>query len=426
MAKKKKVAGSGAKGKPEPKKKEDPSVIFESWLKSCTEEQRNTISEVDTHLGEIQTDKKNLRRELQPLRVGMELDKVRLAITGEEGAASPQKETGRIWGAYRDSHLKDAGYSKASCDRYVGMIAAARTILPDDPLIVALLDYANDKGVVQLVGGNVKKPFGKYTMYLQSKDVQMHVKDGKVNLDDLSADDLIANVFDPLNAEAPDTLPNMSVAVNGVVSRILTQVKGELKPGKDPLDLSKVVENARDYVRYVIECLLTVCNCPDMKDTFEPNGEDIIEADKLLTLEAAVKKANDDKQNASAAKPTKKQKQKKEAHVRHADDKVADIVMGKYTIRKNKKAQHFPLTPWEIFENGNDKPVARAQDRLQAQQEVEKLLAKQSADNLHDLADAAKTQKGAHSDSPSSPAAQQDEEIRKQREARGEKQYDAG
>ena len=266
MAKKKKKAGAGANVKPVPKIKENPSVVFESWLKTAsTPEQQNTISAVEEHLIEIQDDRKDLRRELQPLRVGMELDKVRLAITGEEGAASPQKETGRIWGAYRDSRLKKAGYSKASCDRYIGMIAAARTILPDDPLITSLLDSTSEKtGMVMLTGGTVEKPFGKYTMYLKSKDVQEHIRDGKVDLGDLSPDDLVANVFDPLNAETPDTLSNMTLAVNGVVKRIFNEVKEEVKVGKEPFDLSKVVENARDYLRHVVECLLLVCKCPDM------------------------------------------------------------------------------------------------------------------------------------------------------------------
>jgi hypothetical protein len=396
MARKKKVAGAGVK--PEPRKKEDAGVLFESWFKASTPEEQAIITEVDAHLIGLQSDKKDLRREMQPLRVGIELSRVRKLIIGEEGDASPQTTNGRIWGDYRDSHLKNAGYSKASCDRYVSMTEVARKILPDDSLITALLDHTNDKDVVQLVGGNVEKPFGKYTMFLKSDEVQMHVKDGKV-LDDLSADHLIANVFDPLNAETPDTPAHMTVAVNTVVRRILTQVKGELKPGKEPLEFSKVVENARDYVRYVVESLLTVCNCPDMKDTFEPNGEDIIELDKLLTLEAAVKEANENKQKASAAKPTKKQKAKKVTHVRHAEEKAADIVIGKYTIRKNPKPQ-YPQTPWEIFAEGNDKPVVRCQDRMQAEKHVEQHL----------------LPKGAASDK--SPAHTKDE--LKQREGKGQ------
>jgi hypothetical protein len=411
MAKKKKVAGAGAAVKPEPKKKEDPSVIFESWLKGCTDEQRQIVSDVDEHLIGIQSDKKDLRREMQPLRVGMELSKARRAITGQSGAASPQKESGRIWGAYRDSHLKDAGYSKSSCDTYVGMIEEARKILPDDNLITTLMDHTNEKGVVLLVGGKVDKPFGKYTKYLKSDEVQQYVKDGKVDLGDQTVDDLVINVFDPDNAEEPpDTLDHVAVAVNTAVKRIFARVKEELKTGKEPFDLKKVVENARDYVRYVVESLLTVCDCPDMKDTFEPKEEDFIETDKLLTLEAVVKEANEKKKaSAVKSKATKPKKPKKVAHVRHAEpEKVADIIMGKYTIRKNPKPQ-FPQTPWEVFENGNDKPVA-CQDKLQAEQYVEQHL----------------LPKDAPSDRPSSPAPQ-DEQVRKQqREARAGKEYDAG
>jgi hypothetical protein len=348
---------------------------------------------------------------MQPLRVGMELSRVKEIIVGHSGKANPQKETGRVWGAYRDSHLKNAGYSKSSSDTYVDMIEAARTILPDDTLITALLDHTNEKGVVMLVGGNREKPYGKYTMYLKSKDVQMYVKDGKVDLGEQTGEDLVANVFDPNNVEEPDTLANMTVAVNTVVKRIVAEVKSELKPGKNPLDLTKVVENSRDYVRYVVECLLTLCNCPDMKDTFEPREEDIIELDKLLTLGAVVQELNEKRQKTSAAKPTKQKKAKKVAHVRQEPEKVADIRIGKYVIRKNPKPP-FPQTPWEVFEDGNDKPVVRLQDRLQAQQHVEQHL----------------LPKDPHSDRPRSPAAaQQDEEIRKQREAaRGGKEYDAG
>jgi hypothetical protein len=47
-----------------------------------------------------------------------------------------------------------------------------------------------------------------------------------------------------------------------------------------------------------------------------------------------------------------------------------DIVIGAFTIRLNKKAQHFPQTPWEIFEDGKKKPVARCPDKLQAEKYV--------------------------------------------------------
>jgi hypothetical protein len=396
-----------------PRVKVDPNVVFEAWLKTCTEAQRQTILEVDTTLLKIQSTKKDLRRELQPLRVGMELSKAKQVIVGRSGKANPQQEAGRIWGAYRDSHLKSAGYSKSTCDTYVGMIDEARKVLPDDTLITALLDHVNEQGMVMMTRGDLERPFGKYTKYLKSKDVQMYVKDGKVDLGEQSPEDLVANVFDPNNVEESDTVPNMTAAVNGVVKRIVSEVKGELKLGNSPLDLTKVVENSRDYVRYVVECLLTVCNCPDMKDTFEPREEDIIELDKLLTLGAVVKKLNEKKQKTSAATPTKQKKAKKVVHVRQEPEKVADTRIGKYSIRKNANPQ-FPLTPWEIFEDGNDKPVARLQDRLQAQQHVEQHL----------------QPKDAHSDRPpSSPAAsqQQAEEIRKQREpARGGTQYDAG
>jgi len=421
MAKKKKVAGAGAALKPEPKKKEDPEVIFESWFKTaCTDEQKTTISDVEEHLKEIQDHRKDSRRELQPLRVGMELQKVRFAITGESGAASPQKETGRIWGAYRDSHLKKAGYSKSSCDTYVGMIAAARTILPDDSLINALLDYINDKtGMVMLVGGKVDKPFGKYTMYLQSKDVQMHVRDGKVNLDDLSVDDLVANVFLPENAETPDTLSNMTLAVNGVVKRIFNEVKEEVKVGKEPFDLSKVVENARDYVRHVVECLLLVCKCEDMT-TFEAKDEEIIEQDSLRTLEAVVKEVNEQKK-ASAAKATKPKKVKKVAHVKHEPEKVTQVRIGKYIISRNPSPPPLHVKdPWQIFAKGGDTPIAWATDSLQAERIIAQLEAKDNAVQANEQS------KDAHSDRPSSPAAQQNEETRKQRERQGGKHYDAG
>lgn len=406
-----KKAGTGAGVKPKAKKKEDPNIIFESWLSTCTDDQRQTISAVDKRLVGIQNDRKNLKREMQPLRVGMELSRVKEIIVGHTGKAKPQKETGRVWGAYRDSHLKDAGYSKSSSDTYVDMIAAARVILPDDTLITALLDHTNGKGVVMLVGGNRERPFGKFTHYLKSSDFQKeHVKRGKVDLGDETVDDLVINVFDPDNVEEPDTLANMTLAVNTVVKRIVAEVKGEFRPGKNPLDLINVIQNARDYVRYVVECLLTVCNCPDMKDTFEPKEKDIIELDKVLTLRAVVQELNEKKHEA--ATPTKKKKTKKVVHVRQKpEEKAADIQVGKYTISKNPKPQ-FPQTPWEVFENGNDKPVARCQDKLQAEEAVTKLLAKD-----------------APSDRPPqlSAAAQQDEEIRKQREPQqgGTKQHDA-
>jgi hypothetical protein len=47
-----------------------------------------------------------------------------------------------------------------------------------------------------------------------------------------------------------------------------------------------------------------------------------------------------------------------------------EIVIGAFTIRLNKKAQHFPQTPWEIFEDGKKKPVARCPDKLQAEKYV--------------------------------------------------------
>jgi hypothetical protein len=397
MAKKKK-AGAGLKLVP---KKDDPGILFESWFNnSADSEQQKIVADVEKHLKEIQTEKKNtqknMRKEFQPLRIGMQLSKVRKAITGEDGPADPQTKEGRIWGDYRDSHLKDAGYSKASCDRYVTMTEQARKILPDS-LIAVLLDYTDENGMVKLIGGSVEKPFGKFTKFLKSPDVQKHIKDGKVN-GDLSDDDLLGAFNNP---EESDTLDNISVAINTAVKRIFAKVKEEDKL-KAPFDATVVVEKARHYVRDVIECLLLVCKCTDMT-TFEAREDDgMIEKAGLDTLVGMVNKLNNEKKQ----KPVKKQRAKK--GIPPKPEREQDIVMGDFTIRLNKKAQHFPQTPWEVFEKGADKPSFRAQDELQAKQEVLKLqakrsLEKQSAANVQDLAEAAKQQAGAESDTSPAP-----------------------
>jgi hypothetical protein len=363
-------------GKPEPK------AVFDAWFQSCTDAQRRVIFEVDSKLGLIQTDKKNLRRDLQPLRVGMELSKVKQIIVGRSGKANPQQETGRIWGAYRDSNLKAAGYSKSSCDTYIGMIEEARVILPSDELITALLDHTNKKGQVVMTGGNKEKPFGKFTMYLKSTDVQQHVKDGKVNLDDLTADDLIANVFDPENVETPETKLNMTVAVDTVVKRIFSELKTKILPKEalEPvIDEAQAISHSHKLVRYVIESLLTACNMEPL--AFEPVSAEIIEDDEIITLSALITAANDDKKKKADSKGRKKKTSKK-SHVRDEQPEAETELRpegGKYVIRKNRNAQHFPMTPWEIFEDGKDKPVARCQDKLQAVEQVSLLLKKTGA-----------------------------------------------
>jgi hypothetical protein len=85
--------------------------------------------------------------------------------------------------------------------------------------------------------------------------------------------------------------------------------------------------------------------------------------------------------------------------------KPADIRIGNYLIRKTPKPE-FPRQPWDILVEGNDKPIDHATDRLQAQQIVAGLQAKE------------------HSDLPS-PAAQKDEANRKQNQP-GTTKHDAG
>jgi hypothetical protein len=368
MARKKAVAVQ----KSEPQTKEDPNILFESWFKASSPEDQQIVNDVDEHLIKIQTDKKNSRRDLQPLRVGMELSKVRKLIIGNEGAADPQTKEGRTWGAYRDSHLKKAGYSKSSCDTYVSMTTEARMILPDD-LITALLDYTDDKGVVKLVGGNVKKPFGKYTKFLRSDEVQNHLKDGKLDKF-LSQTELLLSTFTvKKNVEQPETIPNLSVAINTVVRRIFNEVKDDLKLTA-PFDLTQVVDNARDNVRDVIQHLLLVCSCPDDMTTFEASDKEVIEEDKLETLIGIVNKKNELKKAATA----KTKKEKKKLHRRkrpQADDKATDIVMGKYTIRKNLTPEK-PLTPWEVFMASSDKPFAWSKTQALAEELVTALQAK--------------------------------------------------
>jgi hypothetical protein len=377
------------KAKPEPPAEEDhpgvegdPKVVFDAWLKTCTEAQRKTILEVYTTLLEIQSTKKDLRRELQPLRVGMELSKVKQVIVGRSGKANPQQETGRIWGAYRDSHLKAAGYSKSSCDAYVAMIEEARVILPSDELILTLLNHTDEKGAVVMSGGNRERPFGKFTMYLKSDDVQQHVKDGKVNLDDLTEDDLIANVFDSKNIETPDRPLNLTVAVNTVMKRILSELKGDENLPKDVfrpvVDEAKVIKHSHPLVKYVIEVLLAACNMEPV--AFEPMSALVLEADEIITLSAMVKAANDDKKKKADSKPEKKnQKASKKSHLRGEQPAQAEPEIrpegGKYVIRKSPKPK-FPMTPWEIFEDGKDNAVARCQDKLQAAEAVTGLLKK--------------------------------------------------
>lgn len=367
-------------------KKEDPNAVFDAWLKSCTESQRKTVFEVDAKLAVIQKAKTDLKRELQPLRVGMELSRVKEVIVGRSGKANPQQETGRIWGAYRDSHLKDAGYSKSSCDTYVGMIDEARMILPDDNLIVALLDHTNEKGVVMMTGGNREKPFGRYTMYLKSEDVQQHIEDGKVNLDDLSADDLVVNVFDPENVEPPEAKANMTVATNTVVKRIFTELKANVLPAtnkQNPLiDEEQAIQHSHGLVKYVVESLLTACVCEPME--FKARPLEHLKDDDMITLSSLIQEANDRKKKTDDSKPAKK-KAKKANHAREYEQQPAAAEVTeirpegcKYAIRRSSKPQ-FPKTPWEIWEDGKDKPTARCQDASQAVTEVIRLLGKEAS-----------------------------------------------
>jgi len=396
-----------------PKIKEDPGVVFTKFLTSCTEQQRKTIFAVDATLKLIQTDKKKLRRELQPLRVGMELSKVREIIVGRSGKANPQQESGRIWGDYRDSHLKAAGYTKSSADTYVGMIEEARKILPDDTLIAALIDFTNEKGAVVMTGGSKEKPFGKFTDYLKSDAVQMHIKDGQVDLDDLSADELIVHVFDPTNVETPDTPENTTVAVNTAVRRIWNEVKKKLPKAtaENPIDEAVAIKLSHEKLRYVIEALLTACEMEPI--SLKPLLPQTFNDDDLISLSDLVTKANEKLQKAAEEKRASQRESPEpetEPEIRH----------GKYTIHKNRKAQHFPQTPWEIWEDGKKKPTVRCQDKLQAETEVSRLLNNEAVE------------KAAEKLIPEHPATDvtgmQDAAIRKQRESQSgtTKQYDAG
>jgi hypothetical protein len=420
MAKKRNKPATQEAAKPKVQK-EDPTVVFEGWLKSCTETQRQTVFEVDARLTVIQKAKADLKRELQPLRVGMELSRVKEVIVGRTGRANPQQESGRIWGAYRDSHLKWAGYTKSSCDTYVAMIEEARKILPDDKLITALLDHTNERGAVVMTGGRRERPFGKYSMYLKSEDVQQHVDDGKVNLDDLSAEDLVANVFDPENVETPETKVNMTVAVNSVVNKIFSELKANVLPARNaqnPLvDEAQAIKHSHKLVQYVAESLLTACACEPMN--FKARSLEHLKDDEIITLASLVQAANDKKKKVADSKPAKKKANKtKSTHVREYEqpETVEETEIrpegGKHIIRKNPKPQ-YPQTPWEIFEDGKDKPVARCQDASQAVTEVIRLQSKEVTAAVKSPAptDAYVTQT-------------QDDAIRKQQDA-NRKQHDA-
>jgi len=394
-----------------PTGKPNPKAEFDAWFKTCTDAQKKVIFEVDAKLNVIQTDKNNLRKEMQPLRVGMELSRVKEIIIGRSGKADPQKEEGRIWGAYRDSHLKDAGYSKSSCDTYVGMIVEARKILPSDELITALIDHTDEQGSVMMTGGNLERPFGKFTMYLRSDAVQEHVNDGKVNLDDLTVDDLIANVFDPKNVESRKTKPNLTVAVNTAVRQIFSKLKAERKASKKPMTDEAATMKARNrLVQYVVEALLAVCDMQPM--AFKPLTAKTVKAHKLLTLASLVQAANAKKQKAAkpAKKAARKTKKAKSTHAREYEQQPEQQAEpteirpegGKYVIRKNSKPQ-FPQLAWEIFEDGKDEQVARCQDKLQAVEAVNGLLKKAGA--------------AVDSPNPDAAAAAQDKVIRKHLEA---------
>jgi hypothetical protein len=369
-------------------KKEKPQEIFEAWFKSCTEVQKKVFFELDSRLGLIQTGKKDMRRETQPLRLGMELQKAKAVITGRAGKADPQKEEGRIWGAYRDSRLKAAGFSKSSCETYVTMIAEARKILPDDNLIITLLDHTNEKGVVMMTGGKKEKPFGPYTMYLQSDDVQKYVKDGKVDLEGLSAEDLVANVFDPENVETPDPKLRMTVAVNTVVKQLFAELKSNVLPRtskENPLvDEEQVVKHSHRLVQYVVESLLTACAMQPIP--FSARTAEHLKDDEIVTLSSLVHEANAKKTKDDEAKPkAKKAKKAKATHVREYEQQYPVGTLagdfrpegGKYVIRVNPKSQ-FPRTPWEVWEDGKDKPVARCQDKLQATDVATSLLSRKT------------------------------------------------
>ena len=77
---------------------------------------------------------------------------------------------------------------------------AARQILPSDELITSLLDHKNEKGMVDLTGGKVEKPFGKYTMYLRYWDYRRVARDSGI----------ICQACDHAQARTPQARPRIN------------------------------------------------------------------------------------------------------------------------------------------------------------------------------------------------------------------------
>jgi hypothetical protein len=386
------------------KKNEDSLVVANRFLETLDSETQKQIAAKKAELEAIQTHRNDLRAELQPLRIGRTLTEIRQLICGVDGniveQADSQTVAGRAWGAYKRSHLQTAGYSKSSAESYVNMIAAARDLLPSDDLITALLNYKNDKGVVQMVGGSMAKPFGKFNLYIASNDVQQYVKDGRVELpDDITAEDFVGNVFDPENAEPTERADHSVAAANFVVKRIFAELQDDgtatFSEGQTRLDEDKVVRAGYEYLKTIAAWLLN-CLGVSKKAAFEPAPESEME-NGLISLGQLVREVNEKKAKQIAVAQAKADAKKANKEEKIAAAKAARAASnpkespaapetefvsedGRLRVWLNPKPK-FPNMPYEVTELGKKKVLAHFGTMDWAKKELANIAASPSKNN---------------------------------------------
>lgn len=266
-----------------------------------SDQQKKRLTALEKQLEQAVGNRNSAKEGLQNLRIGLTLDEMHFILTGSKEYLSGKAEGNSAWGAYISTHLAQAGYGRSKVYNSIAQLQAARRIVPDDSIVLALINYKDpEKGIVLMVGGDEEKPFGKYTKHLQE---HTKVVEGKVDLGEATLDEFVCETF--LDPEKTEALDSYTAAVNSLFTRIWSMLRDEgmAKFAKDQkvLDEATCVHEALEHVRGILAYVLLSLGAGEMIVRPESDPDSTIVAD-IRTIQRMVADANAEQQKKLQSK----------------------------------------------------------------------------------------------------------------------------
>jgi hypothetical protein len=297
------------------------------------------VQELVREIKKLYQKERDARASRTNLLLGQKFLELRKLVTGTDESFNPKSPLGSKWGKFVKRHLKGCGVSRSNAYRCAQAWKVASAIMPEK----VLQEFAQRKEMIG-VGIDGEKPFGKYTMAVETA---METEPDFENKEGVEA--FIQTVLgSPEKAKKSDPMQALYLKVIKGLVAIAKSKLGETMDGKKRELTSEML---RDPLYTLVS---TVQRGIEMRGTHDYETANELPKGYGNWCEVIAKKteAMEVRKAKQAPKPKSKRKAKARAKVRESaktiTEDITETTPHGYFAKLNRRSRQ-ESQPWEIF-----------------------------------------------------------------------------